>query len=599
MSQKNYNFKFNPPEPTSEQIRQKMDFDALLAQFEATAPPEASPLRVVSNNSNRTRWRRSLMYVAGVAAAAMLALAIFMNIGGSDIENQVAERMLNQPFVHPTMQKLEKAYKIFTLEGTQGGVFEYESGSKVTVPANAFVDENGALVTGEVELRYKEYLDFVDFFIAGIPMKYDSTGNAYQLNSAGMIDVQAFQNGNPIQLKANKTLNVELVSYIDYHPKDQYNVYQLDAENRKWNYNGIDNIEPVLTGDLKAKMDVYLQNSVSEDGSLVGITAQIASLNQQQAQELATIESSIPKPETPLKPQPSNPDNFVTNFEFDDLDKTDPRIAELSKKYGNLLWEVSKEQEANFNIATNENASWDDVKLEKVGERDFKVTLISGVPNGKNLTLMVKPVLAGVDYQNALEDYNAKLEAHNQAMQNREKQLAAQKEALAQKYESQLANLENQKIAFENQSASARQRGFESIITERLAKQKVINRFQVNELGIWNCAKPMTPSDVSVNAKFQSESNQPLEFLNAYLVSNEQNTVKHFLTTGNESIALNVENSSEHLMWAVDNEGMLNVIYPETFKNIGDDTKSFTFKFKELEAIESEAELRKVLEFKH
>jgi hypothetical protein len=588
MSQKNYNFKFNPPEPTSEQINKHKDFDALLAQFEAATPPQTTPLRVVSNNTNR--WRRSLMYAAGLAAAAMLALAIFMNIGGSDIENQVAERMLNQPFVNPTMQKLEKEYKTFTLEGTQGGVFEYESGSKVAVPANAFVDENGALVTGEVELRYKEYL---------IPMKYDSTGNAYQLNSAGMIDVQAFQNGNPVQLKANKTLNIELVSYIDYHPKDQYNVYRLDAENRNWTYRGIDNIAPILTGDLKAKMDNYLQNSISEDGSLVGVTAQIAAVNQQQSQELATIENSIPKPKTPLKPQPSNPDNFVTNFEFDDLDKTDPRIAELSKKYGNLLWEVSKDQADNFNIATNENASWDDVQLEKVGDRDFKVTLISGVPNGKDLTLMVRPVLAGVDYQNALEDYNAKLEAYNQAIQSRENQLAAQREAVSKKYENQLADLNNQKIAFENQSASVRQRGFESIITERLAKQKVINRFQVNGLGIWNCAQPVLPSDVSVNAKFQSENSQPLEFLNAYLVNDEQNTVKHFLTTGNESIALNVENTSEHLMWAVDNEGMLNVIYPETFKNIGDETKSYTFKFKELEEIESEAELRKVLGFKN
>ncbi len=593
MSQKNYNFKFNPPEPTSEQINKHKDFGALLARFEAETPVETSPLRVVSNN----KWRRNLVYISSIAAAAILALVVYLNVGNSDIESIAAERMMAQPYVNPMLKPLQKEYKSFTVDGSLGGIFEYESGSKVTVPANAFVNAAGELVTGEIELKYKEFHDFVDFFVSGIPMRYDSAGMAHQLVSAGMIDIQAFQNGEPVQMKPNKTLDIELVSSIHYHPNHVYNIYKLNTEQRNWNYKGLDQIEPILTGELKAKMDKYLTENANSDEGINAINSQIAALQQQQAQELAAIESTIPKPEPPLKPQSSNPDNFVTNFEFDDLDKTDPRIAELANKYGNLLWEVSADQEAAFNIASNENASWDDVRLEKLNDVEFKVTLISGVPNGKNLTLRVKPVLAGADYQKALEDYNAKLENYTQLQQARENQLKSKKTALAQRTEVEISKLENQKQDFEKRTASSRQKGFNNLIKEEIANQKVINKFKISSFGIWNCGRPVLPNQ-DIKAKFQTENNAPLEFWNAYLVNKKQNTVTHFLTTGNQISTIKYANDAENMLWVVGNDGSIKVISPKEFDKIDKNATAYTFKFEPVtQPIKTEKDLRAVLTF--
>ena len=388
MSQNKYNFKFNPPQLSSEQINKHKSFDDLMAQFETTPAPK-EPAKVLKLRS----VRRNVAYIAGIGAAAMIAISAYFTIGVNDIEKQMSERLLAQPYIFPQLEKLEKNYNTFIIEGTQGGTLEYESGSKVIVPANAFVDKNGEPLSGAIEIKFKEYHDFVDFFIAGIPMKYDSAGTN-QLVSAGMIDIQAFQNGIPVALDKSKPLDIELASTIDYNPAHTYNIYKLDTTARNWVYEGVDRIEPVLDGDLKAEMDKILTDNEVE-GDLTDVNNQIAAIRAEQAKELAKIEQSIPLPKQPVKPEPANSENFVTNFEFTDVAKTDEKISELADKYSSLLWEVSKDQATAFEIASNPDADWKDIKWTKTGNGlSYKITLINGVAgSGKTLILINRALL--------------------------------------------------------------------------------------------------------------------------------------------------------------------------------------------------------------
>ena len=110
MSQNKYNFKFNPPELSSEQINKHQSFDDLMAQFE-TAPAPQQPAKVVQMRS----VRRNIAYMAGVGAAAMIAIFAYFTIGTNSIERQVAERLLAQPYIFPQLEKLQKNYMVLNL----------------------------------------------------------------------------------------------------------------------------------------------------------------------------------------------------------------------------------------------------------------------------------------------------------------------------------------------------------------------------------------------------------------------------------------------------------------------------------------------------
>ncbi len=612
MDQNKYNFQFNLPDISSKEINKHKDFDALLKQMEAVPEvPKQQPAKVVKLKPievskqpakvvRMRSWRRNITYVASLSAAAMLALAVYFTIGGSNgLVQEAAIKLNEQPFVFTPMEKLEKSGTVFKVEGTEGGIFEYESGSKVSVPANAFVSNNGEIVSGEVELRYKEYTDFIDFFIAGMPMKYDSASATYQLISTGMIDIQAFQNGEPVQINPKKALEVELVSNINYNPIHQYRAYQADETNKNWAYNLPIVIEPILTGDLKKQMDDYLTNFNSSGSDAVqsvrGIEANIQQIKATQNTALQEIDATIPMPTKPIKPQESNPNNNVTDFDFDEVSKEDPRIAELAKKYGNLLWEVSADQNEAFAKASAEE--WDDIKWAKVGEDQYSVTMIDETTPSKNVQLIVKTVLAGGDYQKALQDYEAKLATYNQLLAERDNQLKDKKAALLGQFADQLAGLEEQKKALSGQNAARLQEGYAKVIKETLANQKVVSRFSVKHLGVWNSARPEKPSETVVKATFQAEDNAPLELFDAYLVNKKQNTIIHFMTTGNAELPIEYQNDTDNLMWVVGKNGELKVVYPKGFQAIKEEN-TFTFKFENVEkSVETEKEIREILRF--
>lgn len=593
MSQNKYNFKFNPPELTSEQINKHKDFDALLAQFEAV---EATKPKL--QIAQRRSWRRTLTYISTVGTAAAIALLVYFNMSSPDIEQIVADKLAAMPYVNPPMMEMQKEYATFTLDGTAGGVYEYESGSKVTVPANAFVDENGALVTGEIELKYREFHDAVDFFLGGIPMDYDSANVKHHLISAGMVEVQAYKNGQPIELNKNKELDIELVSTIDYHPDYQFNVYKLNTKNRQWEYKGIDNIEPILTGELKAKMDAYFNQQSSdlvEVGELKNVVQEIETIQGKQKTELAELTNNTGENiVAPVKPQKAKTGDISTEFNITNLEQLDPVTSDFQKKYGKLTWVADQDQEEKLQIAVS--IEWESMTSVKAPNSDeFEITLKNS--EGGELKLNLRPVLMGNDYEKAMADYEAQMKAFNEQMQNQDALLQEERAKIAQRYEEQLSELQSKKQALEDKIALYRQKGYNSLLTETITNQKVINRFRVTSMGIWNCDRPIPPALQSVKAKFEDDGKQPMEYLRCYLVNKQQNTVVHFLTTGDKAVPFRYYNNADNIMWAVDKDGKLLIVYPDDFKKINDETRDYTFNFDKVDKpISSEADLRAILD---
>ncbi len=106
------------------------------------------------------------------------------------------------------------------------------SNSKIRIEPNSIVDQNGKVVSGEIELVYRSYESPADLALAGISMNYDSLNTTYQLSSTGMIEVRAYQAGEQLQLSPDKKITVEfdLSKRPNLNPNSIH--YYSDSEKR-------------------------------------------------------------------------------------------------------------------------------------------------------------------------------------------------------------------------------------------------------------------------------------------------------------------------------------------------------------------------------
>jgi len=595
MKNNNYNINFNPEELSSEQIQQHQDFDALMEAFQSAPPPEQAP-----PPKAKIHWLR----YAGVAAAAMLAGLLFYfgfaektsNTSGMTADNYFK----SQPYINPPLVNVKPQYDAKKVDANQGGVFKYENGSKLIVPPAAFIKKDGSVVAGDVEIKYREFHDFVDFFLSGIPMRYDSLGTEYILESAGMVEIFAEQNGQRLNIAPGKTLNVELVSEIFTNSKDRasipkFNVYELDTEQRNWVYKGVDQIEVLEdVNAILADEEVTIKNEFN---------TKIEAIEKEEAQAMQVIEKSIAKPKAPLRPERANEDAIVFDLNIEDaadykgndsaqqaVVDAQNEVAELKRKYESMLWQIAPNSPP-----VNENASkvnWDDFTLVPVNDREFDLTFIK---DETRLKLRVIPVLSGQEFEQAIAEFNQKFAKYQAALSEREKQLAGQKKELADRIALKRAAAEKdyaERIEF------YKNEGHADLASNEMIKHKVVNRFQVSSFGIWNCDRPLPPFLARVNGKFMDQNKKTFKKNTIYLSDKKRNTIATFYS-GQNNNNITYDRTSENIMWLVTEENKLAVFKADDFKEIkkiqeGDVT--FVMNVVE-QPIENEEDVRRILDF--
>lgn len=125
-------------------------------------------------------------------------------------------------------QPFEKAILNATVGGT---IITKDSKSSIHFDPNSLVDKNGKIVQGDVEIRYREYRNSAEMAFSGIPMRYEDSGNEYRFNSAGMIEVRAYQNDEALSIKPGADFT------IDYNVTQQVDscyFFALDDEKQTW-----------------------------------------------------------------------------------------------------------------------------------------------------------------------------------------------------------------------------------------------------------------------------------------------------------------------------------------------------------------------------
>lgn len=584
---KKYNIHVNPKGLSKEQIDKHKDFNALLDQYQNTAG-KPKPI-----------YRRMSFWAAAVAAA--IAAFFVINIGiDSDqpsYDQNMAHYFDNQPYINPPLPQAKAKFASYEVDVNQGGVFEYPTGSKLIVPVAAFTHKDGSPVAGAVTIKYREMHDFVDFFLSGIPMTYDSAGVKYTLESAGMIEIYAEQDGSRVNMAPGKSIDVELVSNVNVPAQMNvppgYNIYKLDEERKNWVYQVVDQME--LMDDRLPEETLDADNPLFLVQKELKETMQ--SLQVSYDNDLAKLEKSLPKAKKPLEPSLANPDEFVFDLDFDDLKdqnaageiaETQKELEALYRQYEKMLWQLSpgsgitaEELQQGFSNVT-------DISIRKINSNTYELTLKK---DEESLDVKVNPVLSGSDYEMAQAAFERDFDRYEAQIADRSAKLAAQKALIEEAYEAK-RNAANE--LYEEGIAKLKANGMNYAATQEIIKRKVLNRFTADGFGIWNCDRPIPPEMLILAANFKDESGNNYNHKTAYLVDKSRNTVYRFLAEDNARMTINM--SSENLLWLVTEDNKIAVFRPEEFKSIEKGVKEFDFVMQKIDKeIEDENDVREIL----
>jgi len=166
------------------------------------------------------------MYKTPKFFGAMVLIVVVTTVIVLEYFNKKESKIEGVSYVCPPIKELDKKLDTYKVDAEHGDTIKHATGTKIIIPAEAFVDENGNAVKGQVDIEYREFNNQVDIFFSGIPMGYDSGATKYQFQSAGMCDIKGFQNNKPVFIKDSKALTVNMPTQYD---GAGYNMYYLDT----------------------------------------------------------------------------------------------------------------------------------------------------------------------------------------------------------------------------------------------------------------------------------------------------------------------------------------------------------------------------------
>jgi hypothetical protein len=138
---------------------------------------------------------------------------------------------------NPPIPELDIPYQKFVIDPKEPHVLYSKMGAKINIPSDAFLDKDGKVIKGKVEVSFREFYNPLDFYLAGIPMDYNDNGVDKVLESGGMVELTAQLNKKELFVNPSSKITVDLFSWTK--SKD-FNLYDLDKKTGKWIEKGKD-----------------------------------------------------------------------------------------------------------------------------------------------------------------------------------------------------------------------------------------------------------------------------------------------------------------------------------------------------------------------
>jgi len=152
-------------------------------------------------------------------------------------------------YVKPPIPGLDPAYTNFHLDAGAGGDIKLESGTILSIPADAFVDKDNKAITGLVDIKYREFHNAGDVYLSGITMNFNDKGRNWNFQTAGMFDIRASQNNQEIFIRSDKNITVKMASF---DKGGDYQFYRLDEKDKGWTY--VDTRQPEINSQKDSLM---------------------------------------------------------------------------------------------------------------------------------------------------------------------------------------------------------------------------------------------------------------------------------------------------------------------------------------------------------
>lgn len=465
-------------------------------------------------------------------------LYFFDEASGNQHES-IVDKSIKRPFAEVPIE-----YEIYEIEASESSVIETKNGAVIEIPPNCFVNGKGESVAGKISLKYRDFEDMIDVFLSGISMEYDSVGEKYHLESAGMFELRGIQNDQPIFVKETSKVKV---SYNSPYTGNYYNFYVLDEKSNNWEY---------LKKD-KAGID---ENDVRNEEFM--------------ASEFKALEASIEQLETKLPESPVQFDASKTNIVIDVLPEEFPELA----LFKNVKFELT-DDEVDKGL---EKIIWEKVKLQKK-EGKYQLEFKKG---RKSVFFFCRPVFEGEDLAKAQQEFERK----------NKKAIALLKEKKAQK-KKLYDKLKSQKRIVKSSLARYTEENTAKIKMEE-TKNRVKRVFEVEQFGIYNSDAPhhLPQGELfALKLKYKGKKNKILlKHASVYLVEKKRNALYTYYSL--DKFSYNPQ--SENLLWTVTENNKLAVFKNVDFNNFRKSEKEVQlFDMKVIdEIITSEEQVRKYLQ---
>jgi len=426
----------------------------------------------------------------------------------------------NKAFIAPPISKLNIPYTSYTVKSEQGATLKHKSDSKIIIPKKAFVNKQGQDIVGDVEIKYREFHNQADIIASGIPMTYDSAGVQSHLESAGMIDIKGYQNGEPVFINPKKQITVEFQSE---HTADKYNMYELDTIAKNWTYLSRDNS---LKGQVKSKgsKEIKKHDAIEKPDSPKAIELQ------------KQIDAIPPKIETekivytkkvnqlPKANQPSKPVKAIAGRPQFELEVDYKEFPEL-EAFKNAVFEVGSENK-NFNSKLAD-ITWSSAEVSE-GPIKGKNYLLTLKLRERVEKLIVYPALTGADYDNALKSYETKFSAYKELAAKREadeKKLKEEFEAKQAAYLADMKRLTEERVKENVRYWKEQEEKLNEQYSSMGNQEKVMRIFQISRFNVFNSDCPNSmPKGASLNPIYVVNNKNIVPNI-IFLVCHNQNLV--------------------------------------------------------------------------
>lgn len=513
----------NRPEMNSGHIAAHKDFGALQQAFQPSSGGGGASSGLFTK----------MVYLATGLIVVTVSLTIWFFTGSKGAEELTTQtithtseimggdttRRSDTSVVVAPLSGIDIPYQDYTLTAEQGKTLTYPTGTRIIIPRNAFINPAGQVVTGEVQVRYREFHDPVAFFAAGIPMEYDSAKVQYHFESAGMMEIAAYQNGERLYTNPEAPITMEMRSY---NASAAYNIYSLNEGTGEWSLKGKDVISGGVDSAPAGESDV-----VWNDASVTVIPSLQKELKQIQ-QEIVEIKQT-----EPTKPVKANPEK--NRFDVDVRPEEFPEIA----VYKGVFFEVS---DLNKNFKEEwYTVVWEDVSLKRLADSvNYEMTFVKG---NHKVNIVVYPVLEGKDFADAKKQFDQKYTTYQTTLKQKQDEEKRKKDEII-----------------------AQQKQYEKETIARHAEATIVRTFQIDQFGFWNSDSPqMLPKGALVAARFVDEAGEELSFPHVNLVEQGRNMYfKYWDKTFNR---FQYNPAQANIVWGMTREGNLAIMIPNQLHN--------------------------------